>query len=76
MKCSLSSKNSPRNTVDFEAACSVYIRFRGVNGYVFRRQARRRLGAEDVPLAEKEAAGDLPRLTFGSSDPAAADGGG
>jgi len=33
MKCSLSSKNSPRNTVDFEAACSVYIRFRGVNGY-------------------------------------------
>ena len=31
---------------------------------------------EDVPLAEKEAAGDLPRLTFGSSDPAAADGGG
>jgi len=34
MKCSLSSKNSPRNTVDFEAACSVYIRFRGVNGYV------------------------------------------
>ena len=37
---------------------------------------RSRLGAEDVPLAEKEAAGDLPRLTFGSSDPAAADGGG
>ena len=35
MKCSLSSKNSPRNTVDFEAACSVYIRFRGVNGYRF-----------------------------------------
>jgi len=34
MTCSLSSKNSPRNTVDFEAACSVYIRFRGVNGYV------------------------------------------
>src|SRR5208337_4769487 len=34
MRCSLSSKNSPRNTVDFEAACSVYIRFRGVNGYV------------------------------------------
>src|SRR5271166_2023781 len=34
MKCSLSSKNSPRNTVDFEAACSVYIRFRGVNGYL------------------------------------------
>src|SRR5208337_918305 len=33
MTCSLSSKNSPRNTVDFEAACSVYIRFRGVNGY-------------------------------------------
>ena len=33
MNCSLSSKNSPRNTVDFEAACSVYIRFRGVNGY-------------------------------------------
>src|SRR5271166_6465835 len=33
MKCSLLSKNSPRNTVDFEAACSVYIRFRGVNGY-------------------------------------------
>src|SRR5271157_4153755 len=33
MRCSLSSKNSPRNTVDFEAACSVYIRFRGVNGY-------------------------------------------
>jgi len=35
MKCSLSSKNSPRNTVDFEAACSVYIRFRGVNGYAW-----------------------------------------
>jgi len=35
MKGSLSSKNSPRNTVDFEAACSVYIRFRGVNGYDF-----------------------------------------
>ena len=34
MKCSLLSKNSPRNTVDFEAACSVYIRFRGVNGYL------------------------------------------
>src|SRR5208337_3885988 len=34
MTCSLSSKNSPRNTVDFEAACSVYIRFRGVNGYL------------------------------------------
>ena len=33
MTCSLSSKNSPRNTVDFEAACSVYIRFRGMNGY-------------------------------------------
>src|SRR5271166_5383739 len=33
MTCLLSSKNSPRNTVDFEAACSVYIRFRGVNGY-------------------------------------------
>src|SRR5271166_6094936 len=33
MTCSLSSKNLPRNTVDFEAACSVYIRFRGVNGY-------------------------------------------
>ena len=33
-------------------------------------------GAEDVPLAETEAAGDLPRLTFGSSDPAAANGGG
>src|SRR5208337_2901582 len=36
MTCSLSSKNSPRNTVDFEAACSVYIRFRGVNGYLDR----------------------------------------
>ena len=34
MTCSLSSKNSPRNTVDFEAACSVYIRYRGVNGYL------------------------------------------
>src|SRR5208337_4848865 len=34
MTCSLSSKNSPRNTVDFEAACLVYIRFRGVNGYL------------------------------------------
>src|SRR5271165_444980 len=34
MTCSLSSKNLPRNTVDFEAACSVYIRFRGVNGYM------------------------------------------
>src|SRR5271166_6730310 len=33
MTCLLSSKNSPRNTVDFEAACSVYIRFRGVNSY-------------------------------------------
>src|SRR5208337_4191600 len=37
MKCSLLSKNSPRNTVDFEAACSVYIRFRGVNGYALSR---------------------------------------
>src|SRR5271157_5499510 len=42
MTCSLSSKNLPRNTVDFEAACSVYIRFRGVNGY--------KLGAGDVGL--------------------------
>src|SRR5208337_3585977 len=54
----------------------VCIHLQTVGGIVFRRQARSRLGAEDVPLAEKEAAGDLPRLTFGSSDPAAADSGG
>src|SRR5208337_4489222 len=42
-------------------------------GVVFRRQARPRLGSEDVPLAENEAAGDLPSLAFGSSNPPAAD---
>jgi hypothetical protein len=34
------------------------------------------LGAEDVPLAEGETAGDLPRVALGSRDPAAADGAG
>ena len=47
MKCSLSSKNSPRNTVDFEAACSVYIRFRGVNGYIESRYRRSRVCTVD-----------------------------
>ena len=34
MMRSLSSKDLPRNAMDFQAACSVYIRFQGVNGYV------------------------------------------
>src|SRR5208337_767727 len=51
MRCSLSSKNSPRNTVDFEAACSVYIRFRGVNGY---------LNTEVVNLFLEQFARELP----------------
>ena len=33
MMRSLSGKDSPRNAMDFQAACLVHIRFRGVNGY-------------------------------------------
>ena len=33
MTCSLSSKEFTEKYCEFRAACSVYIRFRGVNGY-------------------------------------------
>jgi len=56
MTCSLSSKNSPRNTVDFEAACSVYIRFRGVNGYVKDVVLAKKIFAELADPAAKKAA--------------------
>src|SRR5271157_395762 len=60
MKCSLSSKNSPKNTVDFEAACSVYIRIRGVNGYwqieLFFKELKSTLGLHHYRFKEFEKA--------------------
>ena len=43
---------------------------------VLRPQASPSLGAEDVPLAENEAEGDLPGVALGGGNPAAADRGG
>ena len=62
MKCSLSSKNSPRNTADFEAACSVYIRFRGVNGYAPREAIAEAFDLADVPEL-------LPRYNIAPTQP-------
>ena len=59
--------------IDYYHACEYIYKLAEA---LFSTPRRSRLGAEDVPLAEKEAARDLPRLKFGSSDPAAADSGG
>ena len=57
--------------IDYYHACE-YI-YQAGRGAVLRRAGGRKLGAEDAPLAEGEAAGDLPGVALGGGDPTAAD---